>query len=366
MENDNPLHLPDLHISNFRGIKSLDVSRLGRVTLIAGKNGVGKTTLLDAIRVYASRGDFNLLLEILNASEEIIASNEEDRVAATPDFQALMHGRALSPEFPIVIGPRNVQKQLRIAAHPTPYQTGVVVDASPYIDDVLIGIDDILIKREFLGKEQEALYSDVIQPRIRARFRQEFQIPTIKCETLGPDVIGNSAMAKFWDRIALTDYEERAVQALRLIYDDEIERLAFIGHETRASRRAVVKVRSQKRPIPLQSLGEGALRMFGVALALANSRDGLLLLDEAENGVHHSIQHAYWRMVLETAQKYNVQVLATTHSWDCVRGFAHAIEDSAIKGVFFRLQKRADGSMRAVEYSDKSLRIAANRGIEVR
>ena len=68
MENDKTLHLPDLHISGFRGIKSLDVSRLGRVTLIAGKNGVGKTTLLDAIRVYASRGNFNLIAHILSAS----------------------------------------------------------------------------------------------------------------------------------------------------------------------------------------------------------------------------------------------------------------------------------------------------------
>lgn len=190
--------------------------------------------------------------------------------------------------------------------------------------------------------------------------------PEIKCEVLGPGVIDNPAMAKFWDGVALTDYEDQAVQALRLIYGDEIDRLAFVGLETSYKRRAIVKMRSQKTPIPLRTLGDGAIRIFGVALALANSRDGFLLLDEAENGIHHSIQHAYWRMVLETAEKYNVQVLATTHSFDCVRGFAHAVEDSAIKGVFFRLQKRADGSMRAVEYSDKSFIIAADDGTEVR
>ena len=57
-------------------------------------------------------------------------------------------------------------------------------------------------------------------------------------------------------------------------------------------------------------------RLFTVALALANSRDGFLLIDEAENGIHHSVQADYWRLVLQTAQDNNVQVLATTHSWD--------------------------------------------------
>ena len=50
------LHLPDLSIAGFRGIERLSIPRLGRVTLLAGRNGAGKTTVLDAVRVYASRG----------------------------------------------------------------------------------------------------------------------------------------------------------------------------------------------------------------------------------------------------------------------------------------------------------------------
>ena len=68
--------------------------------------------------------------------------------------------------------------------------------------------------------------------------------------------------------------------------------------------------------------------MFGLALALANSRGGLLLIDEAENGIHHTVQYEFWKLVLQTAQANDVQVLATTHSWDCVRGFAYAAAES--------------------------------------
>ena len=53
---DQNLHLPSLVIRNFRGIDELTIPRLGRVTLLTGKNGVGKTTVLDAVRVWAIEG----------------------------------------------------------------------------------------------------------------------------------------------------------------------------------------------------------------------------------------------------------------------------------------------------------------------
>ena len=52
----NTSQLSDLQIRGFRGVGELTIPRLGRVTLFAGRNGVGKTTVLDAVRLYAARG----------------------------------------------------------------------------------------------------------------------------------------------------------------------------------------------------------------------------------------------------------------------------------------------------------------------
>ena len=128
----------------------------------------------------------------------------------------------------------------------------------------------------------------------------------------------------------------------------------------------MVRLRGHRNPVPLRSLGDGALRLFGVALALANSRDGFLLIDEAENGIHYSVQRDYWRMVLRAAHEDNVQVFATTHSSDCIRGFAEAASEiEEAEGVLVRLSRR-DGELRAVEYREEELVIAAEQGIEVR
>ena len=69
----NDLHLPNLTIRRFRGIQDVSITGLGRVTLIAGRNGVGKTTVLDAVRAYAARGKFSVILtSILNEREEFL------------------------------------------------------------------------------------------------------------------------------------------------------------------------------------------------------------------------------------------------------------------------------------------------------
>ena len=94
------LHLPDLVIKGFRGIEDLTISRLGRVNLISGRNGVGKTTLLDAVRVYAARGNYNVLSDILRTREELVNSSDEDGDEFfLPDFERLFYDRGFLPGF---------------------------------------------------------------------------------------------------------------------------------------------------------------------------------------------------------------------------------------------------------------------------
>ena len=192
--------------------------------------------------------------------------------------------------------------------------------------------------------------------------------PEIRCEHLGPEIPSERDIARSWDSVALTSDEARAVKALALILGNEVLGVAVVGDggPSASRRRTVVRLQRQDRPVPLRSLGDGAVRLFGTALSLATSGGGFLLLDEAENGIHHTVQHDFWAMVLQMAHANNVQVLATTHSWDCVRGFAYAsTENEAAGGLLVRLDRDETG-LRAVEYSEEGLLAAAEQGIEVR
>ena len=388
------LHLPSLSIEGFRGIKELSIERLGRVTLLAAKNSVGKTTVLDAVQVYAARGHERVLSELLESRQEYAIADIEEyhsmRRKFVPDFAALFHGRDVSRCARISVGPKSDTAQFRI-------------EATSLRDEQISNIGDLLSSSVTRGYTQafKVVFQDTeqilpwvlpIQGSDAARTVERYggsaylysysllvgaEWPSpIGCQPLGPGLLSDKEIVRFWNAIALTDDEDRAMQALRLILGNDLERVAVIRDDVSDVsdeksdvgyvQRVVAKLRGQARPVPLQSLGDGALHLAGTALALANSRDGFLLIDEAENGIHHSVQPDFWRMVFGSAHANNVQVIATTHSFDCVRGFAQAVvECEEAEGVLVRIERK-DEEMWAVEYSERNLKAAAKQHIEVR
>ena len=385
---DSNLLLPDLYIENFRGIKKLSIPRLGRVTLLAGRNGVGKSSVLDAISVFSARGNYNFLgVYLSRLGERLFLVDEKNQSNFEPDWSALFYGRDISEDIQVSIGSKSDVDRLTISAEFLTNKHPLIVERiAPY--GILEGrIRSFTVKYRGVGYTVPLLNPNDLGKRLSVSGRSVYAAPTgsvafeeksrdqdlpppRNCLAVGPDPIDNSSLSTLWKSVALTDSEIQVVESLGMMYGEVVERVSVVGewsgNNAASEPQPIAKIRGLDRPVPLSSLGDGALRLFGVALALANSRDGFLLIDEAENGIHHSVQRDYWRMVLQTAHENNVQVFATTHSWDCVRGFAQAAtENEDVEGVLVRLEKEDEG-LRAVRYDERRLKIAAEQRIEVR
>ena len=381
------LHLSSLKIENFRGLKSLEIPRLGRVTLLAGKNGTGKTTVLEAVRLYAARGKPSEITNILSHRDEIKMGKDEDNDAiAAPNWEGLFFGRNIpsSDADALVVGPMSSRDTLKIIGASLDgedvkklLQTGlpnasevpntaleISFGKNKYKIPIWSG-DDFSFRRAFYSMGS---YWD--------RFSGIADSLQAKCLPLGPNVPTNDFIAGLWEMVVMNNQDKGMLKALALAarQGGELERVIFLGSQSSPyprfpdnnRGRFVVKIENHKTPLPLKSLGDGAFRLFAVALALVNARNGFLVIDEVENGLHHSIQYDFWKMVLQTARDNNVQVLATTHGWSCVEGFARAANDlQDIEGVLARIERKGDKT-RSVEYNEKDLKIAAEQGIEVR
>jgi hypothetical protein len=350
------LLLHSLEIRSFRGFQHLRIEHLGRVNLIVGKNNVGKTALLEALRLYAGKGFPGVIWELLGIDQE------------SRQFRHLTVERQLSVLKYLFYGRKDV------TANPEPIQISPI-DSPENQLSIGVGWETLVTGENYpLGKlvpnfsvkiasEAERLYplDQTILPELFWRHPQE--VNSI-CVFQGG--LSKEQVARLWDSIALTPLQEEVIAALQIIAPG-VGGLNFVADfSSPLDRIPIVKVQGIEEPLPLSNLGDGMQRMLGIALALVNAKDGMLLVDEIENGLHYSLLPDLWRMIFQLARRLNIQVFATTHSWDCIEGFQQAAqEDTQTEGLLIRLDAKKDG-ITATLFDERRLGIATREQIEVR
>ena len=115
--------------------------------------------------------------------------------------------------------------------------------------------------------------------------------------------------------------------------------------------------------IPLAVMGEAMNRIARIVLAITSAPDGVVLVDEIENGIHHSVLPEVWRVIYKVAKQLNSQVFATTHSRECVRAAHEALVEDDFR--LHRLEANDDDN-RCVTYDPESIASAIKFNFEVR
>ncbi len=73
--------------------------------------------------------------------------------------------------------------------------------------------------------------------------------------------------------------------------------------------------------VPINVMGDGIIRLLSIIVTIANQRNGFIFIDEIENGLHHKTLKILWRTIFDMSREYNVQIFATTHSYECIKAF---------------------------------------------
>ena len=360
------LHLDSLRIENYRCFRELTIERLARVNLIVGENGVGKTSVLEAIRIYARPSDHLTMHDLLEARDEttpLFDLRANPMKWTSVSFKSLFHSRKLLPDanVRIRIGSKvNRQKNILISL----LLFNQVRELKPYHED-----DPSNIFVPYLSYDDDFVWPMGIEPPkdFEDLFhylnpREFHHLNSVFVSSKGLDA---ARVSKLCDETLMTSRDELLIASLRIL-DKKIERIGTRSLPGNDSVRVpFVKLSGSEEPLPLRSLGDGMNRLFAIALAMVNSKNGFLLLDEIENGVHYSIHAKLWKFIFQTAEALNVQVFATTHSWDCVKGFYAATRDHQGEGELIALRKKGD-AIRAFVMNEREVGIATRDQIEIR
>lgn len=376
--------LDSLFIRNYRNLEEFKISSLARVNLITGKNNTGKSAILEAIAIYASKGDLNVIYQLLTERGEYFRQTEANKNPAESNiksFSSMFTNRVVSFDrdnaisigsIENVLADKEISSEKSVSLRFVKYYDQIQKDAQgetisrtrEIIDNQAVNNPESFnVGLEIVSGDGSYILSLVEERPIRFGFRRfsgSEKLQFIRTRNIDRVING-----KLWDNITLTEKEQYVIEALQII-EPATERIAFI-EEPRTERTAVIKLSNTKNVLPLKSMGDGINRILTIILALVNSDSGFLLIDEFENGLHHTVQKQLWKVIFKLAAELNIQVFATTHSEDCISGFENVLNspDNTLEGKLIRLDN-IDGDITQVEYNKQELKIATEHNIETR
>lgn len=353
--------LTSLGVKNYRNLKSLEIDKLARVNLIAGKNNTGKTSLLEVISLYADRGSLHRIDHLLKERGEFYSELNNSLENNLKSYVSLFHNPSrevnLSNSYKLRI---NVSKESNSLGSKHSLEDVLRVEIEFYEDSHLN------LKVTF----NESSYGpyDLANLDQTSRSLDRMKRSPLRSQFVRTFLYEDEGVAKIWDYVASKPEEQYLVDALKLI-DKNVESISFIKDESKLDGRKAVVGRDRNR-LPLKSMGDGMNRLLTIILGLVvasdDGRDSFLLIDEFENGLHYTVQEDLWRMIFKLAKELNVQVFATTHSNDCIRAFENVLnENNQSEGQFLRLDKFDDQIVPTL-YSASELATATDHLIEVR
>ncbi len=354
-----------VRIENFRCIENLKIDRLAKVNLIAAKNSVGKTALLEALFLLAGAENLALILKISDFRG--IRDLKGDAISVLELLWApLFHNLDVERKI-LVAGNRGRGNQHRVELS--------IKSASSKTFGFKDSPDEITLLRS--RRLSNAVLHQVFSG---GRGQKEFDMKIEKNELrIEPAPSDPPFPGYFLSARRAANQEESATLFGHLVRSKQVEQLDLVNVlkivEPRLRELAVVPSAGASmiygdiglpELFPISLMGDGVSRVMDIVLRIANASGGIVLIDEIENGLHHSILEGFWRAVYTAARTFDTQVIATTHSYECIQAAHLAFsENYEYEFLLHRLDRIGD-KVEVVTYDKESLDTAIQADFEVR
>ena len=350
-------------IKNFRCFKELAITSFKRVNLIAGLNNVGKTALLEALFLHcgATNPDLTFKINAFRGIEKIKV--EIGTWAEVGAWHWLFWHFDTSKEIELE-GEDSWRRQslLRIKLSRggkillDDFNTSKEIPLSSEISTQMLTFE---FQRGISGRESYSMFIDQKGIRIEP---SPPPLPFLAIFLAARTRIPPQEDAERYGELDALGQQERLLEVLKII-------------EPRLSRLSVVVSGGVPiihgdiglgRLVPLPIMGEGMARLCSLVLAIAKARKGVVLIDEIENGLHHSIIDKVWKAIAKAAEEFDTQIFATTHSLECIVAAHKAFEESDVYDFQLYRLERINDTINVISYDQEDLATAIEEGFEVR
>ena len=355
-------------VKNFRCFEEISIDNIERVNLIGGINNVGKTALLEAI----------FLLKSLNALEIPFQLNFNRGVVQPQTFDVeeicewLFYNKQVSKAIKIKIVDKNEEDSelilsLNKALSPRLFPLSPRANSRKTIKDLKLEFKKIGKKilgfTTFLTIDQEE--------RIRIEIQQDEEQEINEIELFPPSVFLSSRLrvspkddAEIFSNFEAINQQNEIIEILKIV-EPRLKRLAVLVTGGIPMIHGDI---GADYLIPVSLMGEGMGRLLSIILSIMNAKEGTVLIDEIENGIHYSIMEKVWQSIAVATRKSNTQLFATTHSYECINAAHQAFSNSELYDFrYFRLEREKETNIiKSLVYDKDNIETSLELNLEMR
>lgn len=368
--------LQTLAIHGFRGFESYRLTNLATVNLVVGKNNCGKTSVLEAIELLVSGGHPSAFYDSLHRRGETGAQHARRVRERLMDVSHVFFGHACAPGAKFDLSSDDGRRALSVRILSLEEVGEEAEDWDPRVKHrlqrALFDPDEEVTPVFGMSIDGGAPERQIVLPVMEdgtigfehyPRFIRNGS-PGTAVHFLTFDSFDPASMGGMWDTVLAEGRETEIVADMRLL-EPNLDSIHFLT-SARFGRGILVGLRNGGRRLPIGTYGDGMRRLLALRLSFVGTTNGFLLVDEIDTGLHWTVMEEMWQFVVEVARKSNVQIFATTHSYDCIRGLGSLLRSRPDLSDQVSIQKVDRSLSQAVCLRGEQIKVAVEQDIEVR
>jgi AAA15 family ATPase/GTPase len=349
--------ISSLHVENFRCFQTLDLKEFGKYNIIVGDNGSGKTALLEALFLPGNGLQITTVLRHFRGMVSPPFSPEKQLYESL--FGDLFFGFSADSQIKININGSSENSRSSKLYYTPPSEIPLFPEENSKNTKVA--------NRIFTFESTDAENKTLVQKlNLDGNVNQFGACKVQKSIFVTSSGIPNPSEAAQ----RLSNIKQNSETDFKLMVETLYKLFPQISDIsillTGGTGEIFCKVEGIPKLVPVSLASNGLNKILNNLLSFPSQANGVVIIDEIENGIYYKRYPELWDVVITFCKKFDVQLFVSTHSKECLDALIPYVEKEKSDFRLIRTESHVGGGHTARISKGGDFLAALETGTEIR